>query len=143
MNEVYKVVESEVQYQSENWDLNDVQSLEQWLVYMETYINEAKVALTKDCGDEAENNAVEAVRKVAALAVAALDQFEATPREGYEEVVEDEVVEDESCDSTCECECEEPKVLYCPECYTDLVLEEGELVVYDEEEEEEEEEGVQ
>ena len=66
-------------------------------------------------GEEAQQKALEALRKVAALAVAAMEQNGAPQREGYEK---------------------DQEILTCPECSTDLVVDEEGLAVYDEEEDE-------
>ena len=111
-DEVFTAIQSERDYQDERWELDD-HSLEEWLVYIEDYVDEAKHILTRGEGEEAQQKALEALRKVAALAVAAMEQNGAPQREGYERG---------------------QQVLTCPECSADLFVEEGELVPYEEEE---------
>lgn len=126
-SEVFDDIADEMSYQVENWELDGVDSLEQWLVYIEDYVNEAKHTLTRDEGDDAQEKARDAIRKVAALAAAALSQDGECDGECEEEVEEDVEEVDE-----------DAPIYSCPECGVDLLLEGDELVPYEEEVEEDE-----
>ena len=110
--EVFTAIESERDYQDDKWGLEDTHSLEEWVLYMEEYLSKARNALVEA---EDEDEALENVRKVAGLAVAAIQDHGAPQREGYEK---------------------DQEILTCPECSTDLVVDEEGLAVYDEEEDE-------
>ena len=110
--EVFTAIESERDYQDDKWGLEDTHSLEEWVLYMEEYLSKARNALVEA---EDEDEALENVRKVAGLAVAAMQDHGAPQREGYEK---------------------DQEILTCPECNTDLVVDEEGLAVYDEEEDE-------
>ena len=121
-SEVFDDIADEMDYQKENWELDDVISLEQWLVYIEDYVNEAKHTLTRDDGDEAQDKAKEAIKKVAALAAAALSQDDECCGGECEEDTEEDVDDaDDVDDST---------IYSCPECGTELVIDGEELVPY-------------
>lgn len=117
IKEVFTAIESERDYQDDKWGLEDTHSLEEWVLYMEDYLSKARSALV-DAEDDVE--ALENIRKVAGLAVAAMQDHGAPQREGYEK---------------------DQEVLTCPECSTDLVVDEdGGLVAYEEVEEDFEDE---
>ena len=110
--EVFTAINSERDYQDDKWGLEDTHSLEEWVLYMEEYIAKARKALADD---EDDDEALENIRKVAGLVVAAMEDHGAPQREGYEK---------------------DQEILTCPECNTDLVVDEEGLAVYDEEEDE-------
>jgi hypothetical protein len=72
-NVVYLAIEGERAYQDRKWPDNLHSTLE-YLVYMEDYIAEAKRVLSRRPDPEAKEFALHTVRKVAAMAVAAMEQ---------------------------------------------------------------------
>lgn len=84
-SEVYAAINSERAYQSAKWTpettTSDGQhSLEEWLVYMEDYINEAKHILSRESKQVADIKATEIMRKITAMGVAAMEQHGAPRR---------------------------------------------------------------
>lgn len=82
---VYKAIDSEREYQNLKWTpevLTNLRnhSFEDWFVYIEDYVQEAKHILTREAKPGCDIKAREIMRKVAGLAVAALEQHGATIR---------------------------------------------------------------
>ena len=83
--EVYQAINEERDYQDIKWNpetttSHGIHSVEQWIVYIEDYLLEAKHALsrnTQTIGDEA---ALHGIRKVAAMAVCCMEQNGALKR---------------------------------------------------------------
>lgn len=83
--EVYKLIDGERAYQSERWNDSTTtsggnHSFEEWIVYIEHYTAQAKAALTMKPKQEADVIASDIMRKVAALAVAAMENNGSVPR---------------------------------------------------------------
>jgi len=83
--EVYSAIDSERDYQDRRWNPQTTtsggkHSLEEWLVYMEDYINEAKHIMSRSSKQESEPQALNIMRKVAAMAVSAMEQHGAPQR---------------------------------------------------------------
>lgn len=88
---VYKLIDGEREYQiqcdikrarrrfgrTSTEDLDEGKSIETWILWMESNLDDARVAVTKSVDKIA---ALEAVRKVAALAVACMEYNETLPR---------------------------------------------------------------
>ena len=77
--EVYEAIDSERNYQNSKWNpqtttSNGRHSLEEWCVYIEDYVNEAKHILSRLPKQEADIQAIHIMRKVAAMAVCAMEQ---------------------------------------------------------------------
>ena len=75
--EVYKLIDGEREYQKFKWNqvFDDSKwSLSDWIVFIERYIQEAK----NNTGFE--KHEVDSIRKIAALAVACMEQHETLPR---------------------------------------------------------------
>lgn len=84
--DVYAAIDGERKYQDERW-VNDVNthrhSPEEWLMYMEDYIAEAKHILSRDAWPKCNRDAMHIMRKVTAMGVAAMEQNGAFTRPGY------------------------------------------------------------
>ena len=75
--EVYKVIDEERDYQDDKWgdELDDAQwAINDWIVFIERYIQEAK-------NNTGQAEALDSVRKIAALAVACMEYNGALRRE--------------------------------------------------------------
>lgn len=79
--DVYKVLDSERAYQTNKWGATDLDhSPEEWFAYIEDYIGEAKHILAREAGATARPKAMEIMRKVGGMAVAAMEQHGTNPR---------------------------------------------------------------
>lgn len=83
--EVYKVIDSERDYQNRKWNpstttSNGRHSWEEWYMYIEDYVSEAKHLLSRLPKQDADAKAAEIMRKVAAMAVSSMEQLGAPPR---------------------------------------------------------------
>ncbi len=84
--DVYRLIDGERSYQDQKWNADTTISggthgIEAWYVFIEDYINEAKhilARLPKQIGDV---RAMEIMRKVAAMAVCAMEQHDTLPRQ--------------------------------------------------------------
>lgn len=84
--EVYAAIDTERDYQDNKWNPQTTtiaghRSFAEWFVYIEDYVNEAKHSLSRETKKEADREAANIMRKVAAMAVAAMEQLGAPPRE--------------------------------------------------------------
>lgn len=76
---VYGAIDEERGYQNFKWNPQTTtsdgkHSLEEWFVYIEDYVNEAKHILSRLPKQEADVQALHIMRKVAAMAVCAMEQ---------------------------------------------------------------------
>ncbi|HNC56691.1 MAG TPA: hypothetical protein PLP33_14690 [Leptospiraceae bacterium] len=85
--EVYKLIDGERNYQETLWsvigetgNIPSAHSFAEWLVFIEDYVNEAKHLLTRESFVSANPKVGDIMRKVAALAVAALEEHGAEAR---------------------------------------------------------------
>ena len=83
--EVYELIDGERKYQDDLWlpmdeSKHDNHSPEEWLLYIEDYTNEAKHILAREAYGIAESRAMDIMRKIAAMAVCAMEQNGAPPR---------------------------------------------------------------
>ena len=84
--DVYKLVDGERDYQDQKWvndkTPNGVQqhSPEEWIVYMEDYLREAKHILARTNPPTCYIQAMAIIRKVTAMGVAAMEQIETPAR---------------------------------------------------------------
>jgi hypothetical protein len=83
--EVYNAIDSEREYQNSRWNENTTtslnkHSLEEWFMYMEDYLNEAKHVLSRTARQEADPIALNIMRKVVTLGVAAMEEHGAPKR---------------------------------------------------------------
>lgn len=83
---VYDLVDGERDYQDSKWG-SDPQSHhsnhspEEWFMYIEDYVNEAKHILSREAYGDCEQKAICIMRKVAGMAVCAMEQNGALSRE--------------------------------------------------------------
>jgi hypothetical protein len=85
--DVYKLIDGEREYQNIRW-INDhsisgthIHTPEEWIVYMEDYLDEAKHILSRIEGPGCYKDAMGIIRKVTAMGVAAMEQNDTPPRE--------------------------------------------------------------
>ena len=84
--EVYKAINSERDYQESRWNAEttvseNIHSFEDWIVYMEDYLAEAKHLLARSARQDADPKCCHIMRKVLAMGVNALEQHGAPLRE--------------------------------------------------------------
>ena len=84
--EVYQLIDGERDYQDSRWNESTTTSknkhtLEEWLVYIEDYVNEAKHILSRNARQDADPIVRGIMRKIAAMAVCALEEHGASPRQ--------------------------------------------------------------
>jgi hypothetical protein len=84
-SEVYAAIDSERDYQDSRWNEHTTTSkgqhtFEEWFVYMENYIAEAKHVLSREAKQTAQPKAADITRKVAAMCVCAMEQHGAPRR---------------------------------------------------------------
>jgi len=84
--EVYDAIDSERAYQESRWNKNttvseNIHSFEDWIMYMEDYLAEAKHLLSRSPRQDADPQACHIMRKVLAMGVNALEQHGAPQRE--------------------------------------------------------------
>jgi hypothetical protein len=82
--QVYILIDDERDYQDKKWGVNKLNSLEEWLVYIEDYLNETKHLLSRTSNSIDYDKAKCNIRKIAAMAVCALEQHTAISREQEE-----------------------------------------------------------
>jgi hypothetical protein len=83
--EVYAALDSERDYQDKKWNEKTTRSkgihtMEEWLVYMEDYIAEAKHTLSRRPNPECDEIAIHTLRKITAMGVHAMEQLGAPLR---------------------------------------------------------------
>lgn len=83
---VYQAINTERDYQDSIWNAettasNGQHSPEEWFMYIEDYVNEAKHILSRKNVNEAYPEAMNIMRKVAGMAVAAMEQNGTNNRE--------------------------------------------------------------
>jgi len=84
--EVYKAIDSERDYQDLKWNSETTtsdgrHSFEEWFTYIEDYIGEAKHVLSRQSKQVADTFASDVMRKVAGMAVCAMEQHGVLRRE--------------------------------------------------------------
>jgi len=77
--QVYQAIDSERAYQEQRWHGDDQEgqaghSLEAWLVYIKDYTEEALHTLSRESYKTANDKAIDSLRKIAGLAVAAMEE---------------------------------------------------------------------
>ena len=87
--EVYAALDSERSYQNVRWNRDTTETggihenLADWILYMQDYLIEAVHQLSRNGEPGATQMALNTVRKVTALGVAAMEQLGAPRRDGY------------------------------------------------------------
>jgi hypothetical protein len=84
--DVYKLIDGERDYQDTRWTSETttsggIHSVEEWIVFMEDYLTEAKHILSRKSKQDADPQAMEIIRKVVAMGVCAMEQHDTRPRE--------------------------------------------------------------
>lgn len=81
-NDVFKLIDGEREYQDSVWGNSNKRERTptEWFVYIEDYINEGKHILSREPDAIANDKAMEILRKVAAMAVCAMEETETKPR---------------------------------------------------------------
>jgi len=85
--EVYEAIDTERTYQTNKWnesvtDTKHMHSQLEWLVYIRDYVEEALHIQSRIATPEANKQTIHSLRKIAALAVVAMEQHGAHPRQG-------------------------------------------------------------
>jgi len=84
--DVYKLIDGEREYQNERWKEGGTESgthvhtPEEWIVYMEDYLAEAKHILSRNGIPDCYPQAMGIIRKVTAMGVCAMEQIKTNPR---------------------------------------------------------------
>ena len=84
--DVYKLIDGERDYQDERWSYGTTEtggvhtSSNDWLVYMHDYIQEAMHYNSRNGDPQAKDFAMENIRKITAMGVAAMEQIETKHR---------------------------------------------------------------
>ena len=83
--DVMGAIASERSYQNYRWPESghSQHSLEEWFVYMEDYIHEAKHLLSRESYETCGQKCLDIMRKVTAMGVAAMEYHGAPRREGF------------------------------------------------------------
>jgi hypothetical protein len=89
-SEVYKAIDSERNYQNSRWNEDtttseNIHTLEDWYMYIEDYVNEAKHILSREARQTANPKALDIMRKVSAMAVCAMEAHGVKQRPGFDE----------------------------------------------------------
>jgi hypothetical protein len=84
-SDVYKLIDGERAYQDKKWTAETSRNFaqhspEEWFTYIEDYVNEAKHILARESFVTADQKAMDIMRKVAGMAVCAMEQHETPPR---------------------------------------------------------------
>ena len=90
--DVYRAIDSERDYQEmrvRRDQGNPFHSTEEFLLYMEDYLVEARKVASRTWGPEAKPAILEVIRKVTALGVACMEHHGAPQRAGFERVADD------------------------------------------------------
>ena len=83
--DVYKLIDGERNYQDSRWNSNtttsyEIHSVKEWMMFIEDYVNEAKHILSREPKQVADIKGMNIMRKMAAMAVCAMEQHETLPR---------------------------------------------------------------
>lgn len=86
--EVYKLIDGERAYQAQKWNEETTEtggkhSPEEWLVYMQDYLNEALHVCSRNPAPQYKKEAMAIIRKITAMGVCAMEQIDTPAREGY------------------------------------------------------------
>lgn len=84
--EVYMALDTERNYQESRWNDSTTtsggrHSLEEWVLYMDNYLTQAKEQLSRNAKQVADPLALATIRKVTAMGVACMEQLGAPNRE--------------------------------------------------------------
>ena len=84
-SDVYAAIDSERQYQDGMWNSSTttsggLHSLEEWVVYMQSYLNQAVEQLSRNPKQIGDPLALHTIRKIATMGVACMEQHGAPRR---------------------------------------------------------------
>ena len=84
--DVYKLIDGERDYQSIKWNefttsSANIHTPEEWIMYMQDYLLEASHILSREAAQTGRPKAMEIIRKVTALGVAAMEDIDTKPRQ--------------------------------------------------------------
>lgn len=85
--QVYELIEGERSYQDKRWGPETTASggrhyqPEEWIVFIEDYLTEAKHILAREAAPECDLKAMAIIRKIAAMCVAAMETIDTPARE--------------------------------------------------------------
>lgn len=85
-SKVYQLIDGERDYQDYRWKEDimpsgtHIHTPEEWIVYMEDYLLEAKHILSRNEAPGCFKEAMDIIRKVTAMGVAAMEQIKTEPR---------------------------------------------------------------
>lgn len=83
--EVYKAIDSERDYQDSRWNRNTtnsegIHSEYEWLIFIQDYVNEGMHIASREPEPDARKKVNDQLRKIAAMAINALEQNGVSPR---------------------------------------------------------------
>ncbi|MDD5225683.1 MAG: hypothetical protein PHV97_00680 [Candidatus Omnitrophica bacterium] len=83
---VYALIDMERDYQDKKWNedtttTKNIHTPEEWIMYMEDHLAEAKHILSREAAQTGRPKAMECIRKVTALGVAAMEDIDTPPRQ--------------------------------------------------------------
>jgi hypothetical protein len=83
--QVYKLIDGERKYQDTKWNettttSKGIHTIEEWITYMEDYLSEAKHIVSREARQTADPKAMDIIRKVTAMGVAAMEQIDTPAR---------------------------------------------------------------
>lgn len=86
--DVYAALDSERAYQDTRWNSQTttsegLHSIEEWLIYIENYVDEAKQQVSRNAKQVGDALAINTIRKITAMGVACMEQNGAPRREGF------------------------------------------------------------
>jgi hypothetical protein len=84
-SEVYAAIDSEREYQDRRWNSETttsggLHSLEEWAIYMRSYLREAEEQLSRNSKQVGDPLALATIRKIVAMGVACMEQHGAPRR---------------------------------------------------------------
>jgi hypothetical protein len=84
-SEVYAAIDSEREYQDRRWNSETttsggLHSLEEWVIYMRSYLREAEEQLSRNLKQVGDPLALATIRKIVAMGVACMEQHGAPRR---------------------------------------------------------------
>lgn len=81
---IYQLIDEEREYQDQKWGREKINTIEQWLVYIEDYVIEAKHIISRDTPENTWDKCLNNIRKIAAMSVCAMEQYDPLTRQQEE-----------------------------------------------------------
>lgn len=81
-DKVFEAIKSERDYQDRLWgptETKGIHSVAEFVLFIEDYVAEARSQLSRNAGHQADEDALNTLRKVAALCVSAMDGYHTPP----------------------------------------------------------------